>query len=219
VDIFFTTNVLLAYSIYILGVASPGPSNLAIMATAMGRGRKQALVLSLGIMLGSLFWGALAAFGLSSLLANYSYFLSVMKALAALYLLFLAYKSLRSAINSRTQSITDSANTDIADDNYVRMFFSGLLLHLTNPKAIFVWLSIVAFAMQGNAHSQTAFAVVIGCGVIGLGVFLAYAMLFSTPVAQRYYVKLRVWFEGVLAIFFGCAALRMLTTDINLKEI
>lgn len=99
-DIFFTTNVLLAYSIYILGVASPGPSNLAIMATAMGRGRKQALVLSLGIMLGSLFWDALAAFGLSNLLANYSY------VLAALYLLFLAYKSLRSAINSNSGTIS-----------------------------------------------------------------------------------------------------------------
>jgi len=213
VDIFFTTNVLLAYSIYILGVASPGPSNLAIMATAMGRGRKQALVLSLGIMLGSLFWGALAAFGLSNLLANYSY------VLAALYLLFLAYKSLRSAINSKSPSIADLVNTNIVDDNYVKIFFSGLLLHLTNPKAIFVWLSIVAFAMQGNAHSQTAFAVVIGCGVVGLGVFLAYAMLFSTPVAQQYYVKLRVWFESVLAVFFGCAALRMLTNDINLREI
>ena len=217
-DVFFTTNVILAYSIYVLGVASPGPSNLAIMATAMGQGRKPALVLSLGIMLGSLFWGALAAFGLSSVLANYSYVLSVMKVLAALYLLFLAYKSLRSAISEKSLSVKGVENPHIVGNNYAKIFFSGLLLHLTNPKAIFVWLSIVTFAMQENAHSQTAFAVVMGCGLIGLSVFLAYAVLFSAPVAQRYYVRLRVWFDSVLALFFGYAALRMLKADINLQE-
>ena len=104
-----------------------------------------------------------------------------------------------------SQSVVDSK----------KIFFSGLLLHLTNPKAIFVWLSIVTFAMQSGGHSQTAFAVVLGCGLIGMGVFFTYALLFSTAIAQRIYSKMRIVFEGLLAVFFGYAAFRMFTSTVK----
>jgi len=226
----FTGQVLLAYSIYFLGVASPGPSNLAIMGTAMASGRKPALIFSLGIITGSCFWGVLAAFGLSAVLLHYSSLLFVMKIAAGIYLLWLAYRSARSAmplLSKKSASkaleskrVSEYVATDAKSSNAIcdnkKIFLSGLLLHLTNPKAIFVWLSIVTFAMQANAHSQTAFVVVFGCGLIGVGVFFAYALLFSTVVAQQLYVKMRVWFDSLLAVFFTYAAFRMFT--LHLKD-
>lgn len=214
-DIFFTANVMLAYSIYFLGVASPGPSNLAIMGAAMASGRKSALILSLGILCGSCFWGVLAAFGLSAVLANYSTILYVMKIMAACYLLWLAYKSLRSALKAVSFTVKESNSICLKEKTYKKLFFSGLLLHLTNPKAIFVWLSIVTFAMQDHSQRQIAFSVVLGCALIGLCVFFGYALIFSTRVARQAYIKLRVWLESILAIFFTFSAFRMLASNLK----
>jgi len=226
----FTGQVLLAYSIYFLGVASPGPSNLAIMGTAMASGRKPALILSLGIIVGSCFWGVLAAFGLSAVLVHYSSLLFVMKIAAGIYLLWLALRSTRSVISLLPKKMLSSqrpknkitshqSKKPVVDCPIVvdskKIFFSGLLLHLTNPKAIFVWLSIVTFTMQSGGHSQTAFAVVLGCGLIGMGVFFTYALLFSTAIAQHIYSKMCIGFEGLLAVFFGYAAFRMFTSTVK----
>jgi threonine/homoserine/homoserine lactone efflux protein len=226
----FTGQELLAYSIYFLGVASPGPSNLAIMGTAMASGRKSALSLSLGIIVGSCFWGVLAAFGLSAVLVHYSSLLIVMKIAAGIYLLWLALRSVRSVIfllpkkllptqRPKNKIISHQSKKTVVNSLSVvdskKIFFSGLLLHLINPKAIFVWLSIVTFAMQSEGHSQTAFTVVLGCGLIGIGVFFTYALLFSTVIAQRIYNKMRIGFEGLLAVFFGYAAFRMFTSTVK----
>ena len=61
-------HLLLVYAAYVVAVASPGPSTMAIMGDAMRDGRAPAVVLALGVMTGSLFWAALAGAGLATLL-------------------------------------------------------------------------------------------------------------------------------------------------------
>ncbi|MGH8808101.1 MAG: LysE family transporter, partial [Noviherbaspirillum sp.] len=72
-------DALLAYSVYFVATASPGPSNLAIMSIAMNAGRKSALTFAVGVVSGSLFWALLAALGLGATLATYSQLLIVIK--------------------------------------------------------------------------------------------------------------------------------------------
>lgn len=200
-------NLLLAYSAYLAGTASPGPSNLAIMATAMNAGRLSALVLAAGVVSGSLFWGFLAAFGLSAVIATYSQALAAMKIAGGLYLLWIAIKSARSAL-----SASPPMDMDIESkcSGWVRTFLRGAAMHLTNPKAIFVWLSIVTLALPAGAGTGDALLVVMGCAVIGVAVFGGYALAFSTSLARRIYRPLRRWFEGVLSVIFGYAGVRML---------
>jgi threonine efflux protein len=202
-----SANLLLAYSIYLVGTASPGPSNLAIMATAMNFGRRPALVLALGVVSGSTFWGLLAAFGLSAVLATYSSALVALKVLGGLYLLWLAVRSARSAWSSNSALNPTSSN---ALKNYSRTYIRGAAMHLTNPKAIFVWISIVSLALPPGAQTKDAMFVVLGCATLAVLVFCGYALVFSTPVARRVYQSMRRWFEGTLAIMFGFAGIRML---------
>ncbi|MFK5949382.1 MAG: LysE family translocator [Methylococcales bacterium] len=206
-----SNSLILAYSVYLVGVVSPGPSNLAIMGIAMESGRKPALVLAFGIICGSLFWGMLAAFGLSAILATYSNLLIAMKIIGGIYLFWLAYKSGRSALSNHSKIIPKKAQISA---DYLNIFGSGLAIHITNPKAIFVWLSIVSFAMPIGSQMNGALNVVFGCASIGIFVFCSYAMLFSTPMARRIYKKLRRWFEGALALMFGYAGIRMLTSEL-----
>jgi len=210
-DSILTANVVVAFSIYFLGVASPGPSNLAIMGVAMSGSRKSALLMALGVISGSVFWGLLAALGLSVVLASFSGLLVAIKISGGLYLLWLAIKSARSALTSQCAI---QASQKIVESSHLKIFCSGAAIHLTNPKAVFVWMSIVSFAMPVNAPLSSVLLVVLGCCMIGIVVFCSYALLFSTVLARQVYAKLRRYFESTLAIFFGFASYKMLTSKI-----
>jgi threonine/homoserine/homoserine lactone efflux protein len=201
-------NLLLAYGLYALGTASPGPSNLAVMSTAVNHGRKPALLFALGVLAGSITWGLVAALGLSAVLARVSVTLVALKILGGLYLLWLALKSGRSAV-----SVGYDANYPVmaaCDEAGIRVFLRGAGMHLSNPKAIFVWLSLVTLALPMGVQRSDALLVVAGCLPIGLAVFCGYALLFSTRVARLTYLRLRRWIDGTLAVLFGYAGVRML---------
>ena len=200
-------SLLIAFSAYFMGVASPGPSNMAIMNTAMRDGCKSALILAAGVVMGSLTWGLLAAFGLSALLTAWSGALIVMKILGGLYLLWLAFKSARSALRKRDAAI----DAGPARKHSARtLLLRGLAMHLTNPKAIFVWLSIISMALPPQASAANALFFVASCVVIATVVFGGYALLFSTPQARRIYRSIGRWLDGALALTFGYAGLRIL---------
>lgn len=206
---FLTANLVLAYSAYALGTASPGPSNLSVMATAVHCGRKPAVVFALGVVSGSTAWGLLAAFGLSTLLAQYSQALIAIKIFGGIYLLWLAFKSARSAL--KPHDLPAGARTGSAD-TWASHYLQGAAMHLTNPKAIFVWLSIVALALPAKTHRSEALLVVAGCIPIGVAVFCSYALVFSTASARHAYLRTRRWFDGALSVLFGYAGIRMLTS-------
>ncbi|MCY1269883.1 hypothetical protein D9M70_183950 [compost metagenome] len=48
-------HLLLVFTAYIVGAASPGPSNMRIMGVAMNQGRRPALLLAAGVVSGSFF--------------------------------------------------------------------------------------------------------------------------------------------------------------------
>jgi threonine efflux protein len=200
------SSLLLAYCAYALGTASPGPSNLAVMATAVNHGRKPALLFALGVVSGSTLWGLVAALGLSAVMARTSHALAVIKVLGGLYLLWLAFKSARSALTARKDSHADIAQYGSG----IGLFLRGAAMHLTNPKAIFVWLTLVALALPSGAQRRDAILVVAGCVPIGLTVFCGYALLFSTGTARSAYLRLRRWIDGTLATLFGYTGMRML---------
>lgn len=205
---FLTADVLIAYSAYFVGTASPGPSNLAIMSLAMSAGRRSALTFALGVVSGSFFWALLASLGLSAVLATCSECLAAIKVAGGIYLLWLGVKSARSAFAPRAVPASDARR----NEPLTRLYLRGLLLHLTNPKAVLVWMSIVSLAMSPADGTSHIAPIVLGCMCIGTSVFSSYALLFSTASARRVYIAVRRWLDGSLAIMFGIAGLKMLTS-------
>lgn len=207
---FVNANVLLAWSAYFVGTASPGPSNLAIMAIASTSGRRAALSFAAGVMSGSFFWAMLAALGLSAALTAYSGFLVAVKICGGVYLLWLAFKSGRSAWRPRVRA--SSANS--AEQGVRRLYARGALLHLTNPKAILVWMSVAALGSSASQKPTHMSTVVAGCLCIGLSVFGGYAVLFSMASARRIYARVQRYFDACLAIVFGAAGIRLLVSRV-----
>ncbi len=195
----------LVYLTYLITIASPGPSNMAIMGTAMNHGRAHGVALALGVLTGSLCWASLAAAGISTLLTRFAEALIVMKLAGGLYLLFLAWKSAKSAMTEKSSTVAD-----VTPASRLASYRRGVLLHLTNPKAILGWGAIMTLGLKPDAPAYTLPAIIGGCAVLGFIVFIGYALLFSTAAMANGYRKARRVIEGTLAAVFGYAGLRLL---------
>lgn len=196
----------LLWCAWVLAGGSPGPATLSIAGTAMNHGRKSGLVFSLGILFGSAFWGLTAALGMGAAMVANAWLFTTIKYIGAAYLLYLAVKSLRSALSSR--DIASQAGYGGAP---FAVFTKGALIHFTNPKAILSWGSIYAIVLPTNAPFIAVFGLF---GFLFSGstiVFLGYAVLFSSPRVVATYVRMRRGFELAFAGFFGLASLKILT--------
>lgn len=200
------TNLFIALFIYILGIASPGPSNLAIAQTSIYQGRKAGIFFALGITVGSFFWGILAAIGLQSLLEQYSYLLYILKILGGIYFLYLAYNSLL-RINKKND---DENIKSYKNNSYTKYFISGILMHLLNPKAIAVWVSIIAIALPSNTANVSVLLPVIICLPFGILVFITYAFMFSTKRVVDKYFYLKKYIDSIVGVIFTGIGLKLI---------
>lgn len=143
---------------------------MAIMGVAMRQGRAAAVALALGVMTGSLIWAGLAV-GISALLARFAGALYAIKIAGGLYLLYFAWKSAKSAPGRRgaRQIQTGPAMTRRA------LYTRGVLLHLSNPKSILGWIAILSLGLRPDAAGYTLAAILGGCAVLGVVVFVGYA--------------------------------------------
>jgi threonine efflux protein len=201
-------HLLLVFTAYIVGAASPGPSNMRIMGVAMHQGRRPALLLAAGVISGSFFWGSMAATGVSAVLTQYAQALCVLKVVGGGYLLFLAIKAGRSALNSNEQLAKALAATPSTSG--FKLYQRGLLMHLTNPKALLGWIATMTLGLGPQASSATVVIILAGCAVLSVTIFCGYAIVFSTEPMIRGYRKARRWIEGTLALVFGTAGIKLL---------
>ncbi|MXN19619.1 LysE family transporter [Pseudooceanicola sp. GBMRC 2024] len=174
------------------------------MGVALGQGRARAVALACGVVSGSVIWGLLAATGLSAVLVAYAQVIVVLKIAGGLYLLFLAWKSARAALGPGPAARGQAALPRAV------LYRRGVLMHLTNPKAILGWMAIMTLGLTPGAPPMTLAAILAGCAVLSAAVNLGYALVFSAPALGHGYLRLRRWIEGTLALVFGYAGLRLL---------
>lgn len=203
--------ILLVYITYVIAAGSPGPSNMRIMSVAMNEGRGAALAVASGVVSGSIFWGLMAATGVSALLTRYGQALVVLQIVGGLYLLYLAFKAGRSALSAdKGQLRPESDQKASAATLYKR----GLLMHLTNPKSVLAWIAMMTLGLNGSSSTQTVAVILAGCAILSVTIFCGYAIVFSTAPMVRLYRRARRGIEGALAVFFGFAGLKLLLTRI-----
>jgi len=202
------SQIALAYGTYLIATASPGPSNMAIMGTAMRDGRLPALVLAAGVITGSLFWAILAATGISAVLAAYADALFVIKMVGGVYLLYLAFRTGRSAL--KPGSGFAKMDPRRSTPRYRWLYRQGILMHIGNPKAVLASMAIMSLGLRENAAGGTFPAIIGGCAFLGVIVFGGYAVLFSTARMIALYARLRRWIEGTLSAVFAVAGVKLL---------
>ena len=205
----YLPGIILAYSAFLLAIASPGPNVLAVIGTSMGVGRSSGIALALGVAAGSLAWGILTAGGLSALIASYASALVVIKIAGGFYLLWLAYKAFRSAASSHEIEATTLAGSIHNPRQY---FTRGFTIQMTNPKAALAWIAIMSLGLQANAPIWVAVSIVVGTALLSVIIHCIYAVAFSPSVMVRLYTRARRWIQAALGAFFAFAGIRLLTS-------
>ena len=201
-------NLLLIMGFALITLISPGPATLAITATSMGQSRKHGLVLASGICTGGMIWNVSAALGLGAIMAANPIFIDVFRYFGSAYLLYLAYKSLRSALNP-----SKAKTLEVKPASFKATYFKGLALHLTNPKAILFFTALYAIGVPADA-TFTDLAIVVICLVIQTVLVMhIYAYIFSIPKVVNVYTRLKRWFETVFAAAFGFAGVKMFLSE------
>ncbi|KAB2754715.1 LysE family translocator [Brucella anthropi] len=201
--------LLLVYVTYIIAAGSPGPSTMRIMGVAMDQGRKSGLAFAAGVVTGSIFWGVMAASGVSAILTRFAEALFILKIFGGLYLLYLAFKAGRAAMTS-DKALATRASSSKAILSHGELYRRGLLMHLSNPKSILSWIALVTLGLGANSSWPHLAAFLGGCIVLSITIFCGYAIIFSTMPMVRLYRRARRWIEGVLAAVFGLAGIRLL---------
>ncbi|PCJ90519.1 MAG: lysine transporter LysE [Hyphomicrobiales bacterium] len=204
--------ILLAYSLLAIGVLSPGPAILAIISTSMERGRGPGLQLALGVVSGSAFWGVSAAIGMSALLVAYASALNVIKIIGGCYLLWLSWKSFRTLVGPSNAAQLSAGLTQRSPS---QMWLAGFLIHLTNPKAILVWIAAIALGVSASSPLWVSFAIVIGGLTISISGNIIYALVFSSKPMAAMYLRAKKPIAAVFAGFFAFAGFKLITSKIG----
>lgn len=203
-------NYLLIAAAALVAVASPGPATLAIMATSMSKGRIYGATIAAGILTGGLMWSVAAAFGLGAIMHANAWLFEVLRYIGAMYLLYLSYRSLRSVFTA------SELKTQVVEaTSYGSVYLRGLLIHLTNPKAILFFGALYSLAIPAGTNAAGLVSVILFVATISASIFFGYAFIFSSEAVRNWYVRSQRMFNFAFGALFGFAGIRLLVTRLH----
>lgn len=171
-------------------IAIPGPNHLYIATLSASQGRAAGIAASVGVELGTLVHVALAAAGLSYLVAASATAFTVVKYAGAAYLFYLAWKAWRAKPSPDEPRV-------VARHSLARVLGQGMLINLLNPKVILFFVAFVPQFLDPGRGAIWSQVVVLGLVLVTLGVVsnLVYAFG-ASAIAGRLAGRERRGFAG-----------------------
>ena len=167
----------LAFALIVLGmVLTPGPNMIYLVSRSISQGRAAGLISLAGVGVGFVVYMVCAAFGITALLLAVPYAYDALRLAGALYLLHLAWQSVRPGARSPFQI------RKLALDSPPRLFAMGLTTSLLNPKVAVLYLSLLPQFIDTARGSVLAQSLTLGVTqiLISLTVNAIIAMLAGT---------------------------------------
>lgn len=199
IDLLALTSTGLAFLVVTI---APGPATISNATVAMSYGRNTGLKYGLGLSFGLAFWGLIAASGMGAVLQGSIYLLVVLKVLGGLYLLWLAFLSGRSAWRPDTEKSVKS--------NGQSWFFRGLLLNMSNPKAIVAWMAALSVGLNSNDGIGAVAVATTLCIGVGFATYALYSVLFSIGGIMRGYRRFSRMINGIVSGLFALAGFSLI---------
>jgi homoserine/homoserine lactone efflux protein len=154
-----------------LTVLSPGPGVVMTLSNALRFGLRGTIGGILGIACGTFVVAGISATSLAAILAASATAFSVVKLVGAAYLLYLGIRLWRAPPRRLGIEATHEAR-------FGRRFLEGLLLQLTNPKAVFFFLSVFPPFIDPRASYVPQFIrLVLTYSTLVVAIHCAYALL------------------------------------------
>lgn len=202
--------------LYLAALIIPGPNLLLLTHTAASASRRAALSVAFGIAAGTLLWVAIAVFGVQKIFDAAPMLQTSLRVAGGVYLLYLAYGLLRSLWvdrKSAANAVIDVVGADVAseaDSRHSSYFRRGLLTNLTNPKSFAFWTTVAVVSLDPNALLATRLLTVFMVAMMAVVWHIALAFVFSTPPAQRAYLRAKPMLSLVTGVVMGAFGTRLL---------
>ena len=180
-------------------VATPGPANMAMMATGARFGFRAALPFVAGVILGKqlIIWPI--GYGIMEVASLVPLLFEILKFLSALYIIWLAWRVANMRLSSGEPSVDAPG------------FRSGLLVHPLNPKA---WAMIlVGFTNFVESDTTTFFATLYIAASLLIIQIICHPIwtLFGDRIAKfiigKKYERVFMWFLALVTVIFVLMAL------------
>ena len=180
----------------ILIILLPGPNSLYVLALSAERGWQKGLWASVGIVVGDAIIMLSVALGAATVLASSPLTYNLLRLSGAIYLAWLGLGIIRSGLKRfQAKEVTAETSSVLQAGGIMRLhpFLAALLLALTNPKAIFFFVSFFTQFVDPDFHqpalgffylavvtqliSMAYLATLIGAGQYCLGLVKAHPMI------------------------------------------
>lgn len=162
-------------------VAIPGPSVLFTISRALTVGRRTALLTVVGNAVGIYLQVVAVAFGMGTLVERSTTAFAAIKYLGAAYIVYLGVQAIR-----HRRSITESLGERVAPVSGRRAVRDGVIVGVTNPKTIVVFVAIMpGFAVPAAGH--------LPLQLLTLGVLFPFWGLLSDSVWALAASTVRAW--------------------------
>lgn len=182
---------------------SPGADMALVAKITLERGRRDALLATLGICSGLLVHATASALGLSVILATSAEAFTVVKLAGAAYLVYLGVQALRSSF--RQESVAA-----LTPRRATSPFAQGLLSNVLNPKvAVFYLTFMPQFMSPGDNVLSRSLAFAVAHGIMGVAWLTAYAYVLSRISVVLGRSGVRRWLERVTGGVLVALGLRL----------
>lgn len=199
--------------LYFLGASvaltlAPGPDNLFVLTQGIARGRRPAIVTALGMASGVSVHTVAAAFGISALFYSSALLFTAVKLAGAAYLLFLAYKTLRTPSEVRLGkgvALPDGA-----------LYRRGFLMNVMNPKvALFFLAFLPQFVSPESGHVPLQMLLLGGIFMIQAMILFSLIGYFSGGIGDRLLSRpgFAKYFNWLTAGIFASLGIRLAFTQ------
>jgi leucine efflux protein len=139
----------------ILIILLPGPNSLYVLALSAERGWQKGLWASVGIVVGDAIIMLSVALGVATVLASSPLTYNLLRLSGAIYLAWLGLGVVRSGLKRfQAKEVTAETSSVLQAGGIMRLppFLAALLLALTNPKAIFFFVSFFTQFVDPGFH-------------------------------------------------------------------
>ena len=189
---------LIAFNIALLGaLVMPGPAFLTLVRTSLTRGRASGVACAAGLSTAATLWSTAALLGLHALFALVPWAYVALKIGGAAYLLWLAVGLWR---NARAPLAPVGGRG--------RGFRTGLIVNLSNPKAVFFIAAIYSTVFPAMPRGEFALALLANHFLLELCWYSAAALVLTTVPMRTAYLRVKVWIDRVSAGALALIALR-----------
>ena len=160
---------------------TPGQDTFYILGRSIAEGTRSGVASALGITVGSVFHTAMAALGLSAVLATSASAFAVVKLLGAAYLVYLGLRMFMIANTGEPRRLRGTGA--------LGSFRDGIVTNVLNPKVALFFLALMPQFIDRDSSTKVAAFIVLGLTFVATGTVWCLILAVSAGKLRAFFAR------------------------------